>query len=217
MAKKVYAIRKGVKPGIYHSWPEAQKQINGFSGAEYKGFSTMEDAENFMKVGLQTSTVKPKPAPTYNPFENRPGKNDVVAYVDGSYNPQTTAYGFGYTLEFKGETIEGYGGEVDPVISQMRQIGGETQAAIEAVTRAMELTPNVIWVHYDYMGIREWALRNWNANKEHTRKYQTDMGKLIDECNNRGIDVQFIKVKAHTGIVGNERADVLAKLGAGLA
>ena len=47
-AKKYYAVRKGLIPGIYTSWGECQQNINGFSGAEYKGFSTKEEAEAFL-------------------------------------------------------------------------------------------------------------------------------------------------------------------------
>lgn len=45
---KYYAVRKGQHPGIYTSWPEAQKEVSGFSGAEYKGFKTELEAQQFM-------------------------------------------------------------------------------------------------------------------------------------------------------------------------
>ena len=48
MAKKFYAIRKGCVPGIYENWDEAKAQIDGFPGADYKGFMTRKDAENYM-------------------------------------------------------------------------------------------------------------------------------------------------------------------------
>lgn len=45
---KYYAVRKGQHPGIYTSWPEAQKEVSGFSGAEFKGFNTEAEAREFM-------------------------------------------------------------------------------------------------------------------------------------------------------------------------
>ncbi|KAF3352254.1 ATP-binding cassette sub-family B member 5 [Verticillium dahliae VDG1] len=33
-AQKYYAVRAGVRPGVYLTWPECQKQINGFAGAQ---------------------------------------------------------------------------------------------------------------------------------------------------------------------------------------
>jgi len=47
--KNYYAVRKGFMPGIYTSWEECQKNIKSYSGAEYKGFSTKEEAESFLK------------------------------------------------------------------------------------------------------------------------------------------------------------------------
>jgi len=51
MAKKIYAVQKGKQTGIFNSWEECQKQINGFSGAIYKSFKTTEKdlAEKFIQ------------------------------------------------------------------------------------------------------------------------------------------------------------------------
>ena len=35
MAKKYYAIKKGLVPGIYDNWPEAQAQVKGFPRAHH--------------------------------------------------------------------------------------------------------------------------------------------------------------------------------------
>jgi len=43
--QKYYVIWKGRKPGIFTSWAEAEKQVKGFAGAEYKAFDTLKDAE----------------------------------------------------------------------------------------------------------------------------------------------------------------------------
>lgn len=46
MAKqKFYVVWEGHKPGIYTSWPEAQKQVAGFPQAKYKSFASREEAE----------------------------------------------------------------------------------------------------------------------------------------------------------------------------
>jgi ribonuclease HI len=42
--KKYYIVWKGLAPGIYDSWEEAKKQVDGFEGALYKSFPTKEDA-----------------------------------------------------------------------------------------------------------------------------------------------------------------------------
>ncbi len=43
-----YAVKAGKIPGIYPTWSEAEAMVKGFSGAKYKKFKTMEDAENYM-------------------------------------------------------------------------------------------------------------------------------------------------------------------------
>lgn len=44
--KKYYVVWKGVEPGVYDSWPACQAQIKGFPGAQYKSFSSKEEAED---------------------------------------------------------------------------------------------------------------------------------------------------------------------------
>ena len=48
MAKKYYAVAKGKTPGIYLTWNDCKAQVNGFSGAVYKGFATVQEAEEFV-------------------------------------------------------------------------------------------------------------------------------------------------------------------------
>ena len=43
--QKYYVVWKGHKPGIYSSWDDCKKQIQGFEGAQYKSFKTSELAE----------------------------------------------------------------------------------------------------------------------------------------------------------------------------
>ena len=46
---KLYAVHKGRKPGIYTTWEECKKQIDGFSGPIYKKFDNITSAELFLK------------------------------------------------------------------------------------------------------------------------------------------------------------------------
>jgi ribonuclease HI len=50
MAKhKFYVVWKGRKPGIYTSWTEAEEQVKGAVGAQYKAFGTRQEAEAAFK------------------------------------------------------------------------------------------------------------------------------------------------------------------------
>jgi len=55
MAKKYYAVKRGRKTGIFESWEEAEKQVNGFACAVYKGFNTQEDARKFLEISVPVS------------------------------------------------------------------------------------------------------------------------------------------------------------------
>ncbi|POS72489.1 ribonuclease H [Diaporthe helianthi] len=43
--QRFYSVRAGKIPGVYMSWAECQAMTNGFAGANYKSFSTYEEAE----------------------------------------------------------------------------------------------------------------------------------------------------------------------------
>lgn len=45
---KFYAIKKGKQTGIYNTWAEAQDQVKGFSGAQFKSFATLDEAKEYM-------------------------------------------------------------------------------------------------------------------------------------------------------------------------
>ena len=51
MSKKqiFYAVKRGRITGIFHSWNECRNQVDKFSGAEFKKFSTNEEATNYLK------------------------------------------------------------------------------------------------------------------------------------------------------------------------
>ena len=47
MAKKYYAVRVGLTPGIYLTWPDCERQVKGYPGAQYKSFPTEAEARQF--------------------------------------------------------------------------------------------------------------------------------------------------------------------------
>lgn len=64
---KFYAVRSGYKPGIYMAWPDCQAQIAGFKGAQFKSFTTREDAAAFVagKTPPSEAALKGKPDKFY--------------------------------------------------------------------------------------------------------------------------------------------------------
>ncbi|HEM3662699.1 TPA: viroplasmin family protein [Streptococcus suis] len=46
-----YAVKKGRIPGIYTSWSETKKQVDGYNDSDQKGFNTLEDALKYLEYG----------------------------------------------------------------------------------------------------------------------------------------------------------------------
>lgn len=198
MKKNYYAVRKGKTPGIYFTWDDCNAQVKGFKGAEYKKFSSLEDANNF----IENSQSK----------EIKLDKNSIIAYVDGSYNIDTKIFSYGIVL------IDQDGVEVrlsDAInhqeYSHHRNVAGEVYGSIEAIKWAIDKGYRKIYIHYDYAGIGNWAKGEWKANKELTKKYKD----FIDSIKAK-IDLEFIKVKAHSNNKYNDIADRLAKDACGI-
>jgi ribonuclease HI len=59
---KFYVVWKGRKTGIFTSWDEASAQVHGFTGAQFKSFTTIEAAKQALAAGAgHTYSYIPKP------------------------------------------------------------------------------------------------------------------------------------------------------------
>jgi ribonuclease HI len=56
---KYYVVWKGRKPGIFSSWVEAEQQIKGFAGAQYKSFGSLHEAETAFRSEYDAYKGKP--------------------------------------------------------------------------------------------------------------------------------------------------------------
>lgn len=200
--KKYYAVRKGHKTGIFSTWAECQDNTSGYSGAEFKSFKTMEDAETYMNGGSQ-------------PVLDLPDDKVVKAYVDGSYDHSIRMYAGGAVILWQDQ--EHHISESNNIeeMAAMRNVAGELLGAVRAMewfdeNRDMTKAEKLV-IYHDYEGIAKWATGAWKAKKEGTQEYveiyQRFSGKF---------PIEFIKVAAHTGDRYNELADQLAKKALGL-
>jgi len=188
---KYYAVRIGRNPGIYHTWDECKRETMGFKGASFKKFSTREDAEAFIN---EVEEEKKESAE----------KDELVVYVDGSYRNKDKSHSYGVYM-FNEEEEYTYSKRFFKD-SEMRNVSGEIKGAMRAMEEAVKLGKKKIYLHYDYEGIRSWALGFWKTNKEGTIYYKNFYDSIKDK-----LEVKFIKVEAHSGVKYNELVDQLAK------
>ena len=199
MAKKFYAVKRGVRPGVYETWSACEPLVKGFPGAIHKGFPTRQEAEAF--VGGECVTEESK----------HTDENMVYAFVDGSYNVATHVYGYGGFLIHDGQKEVLQGSDTDAEMAAMRNVAGEICGSMAAIRKAVELGLPEVTIYYDYMGIEKWAIGEWKANKKLTQYYADKMAKYRKQ-----LPIVFMKVEAHTGDFYNEQADQLAKKAVGI-
>ena len=192
---KYYAVKKGRNPGIYTSWDSCLKEVKGYSGAIYKSFKTMEEAEIYMTGEEKQIEIE---------------ANSVIAYVDGSYNQKLKVYGSGVvyiTDDKEFELMKSY----DDAYHIHRNVAGEVKASELAIEKAIEDKKDQIIIYHDYQGISSWANGDWKTNNNLTKSYKS----FIDQARKK-IKIDFVKVKGHSNDKYNDKADQLAKKAAGI-
>lgn len=208
MAKKYYAVQKGLKPGVYETWDECKVQVHGYSGAKYKSFSSLEEARGFAMGIESVQSVQAKTANSSVAAKELPKH---YAFVDGSFNENINCYGYGGFLCIDGKKYPLQGADNDAEMASMRNVAGEILGAMAAVKKAEELGISDIIIFYDYKGIEMWASGLWKTNKAGTKAYADFMKDA-----SRSVKVSFQHVKGHSGIEGNELADAMAKASVGI-
>lgn len=194
-----YAVKVGRQPGIYKTWDECKKQVNGFSGALYKGCQTKREAEEFLSGKPMVNTDAKQSSACEDV--------DVTIYVDGSFDADTNVYGYGFIAIFRNGTIkEFYGANNNTDTARIRNVAGEMLGTMFAVKYAKNKKCKSVKICYDYAGIERWVKGYWRAKNKFTAGYIDYMKKHSKEIN-----ILFEKVDAHTGVEFNERADQLAK------
>ena len=94
--KKFYVVWNGHKKGVFTSWNVCKKQINGFEGAQYKSFSSLDEAEIAFSKKYEDykgkSTKKPSLSSSEKEKYGRPNLESISVDAACSGNPGKLEY-----------------------------------------------------------------------------------------------------------------------------
>ena len=228
--KTLYIVVRGRNPGIYHTWAGedgAAKQVQGYPGALYKGFTRREDALAWLesldadalpaerRASLRASlggTVPREAVCGDQDHERRP----VIIYTDGGAIGNPGPGGYGVVLRFGEHRKELSGGYRLTTNNRMELLA--CIVALEALKRPCsdaERMPVVLYSDSRYVvnGVNKgwaegWRRHGWERSNGETAENVDLWARLLELCDEH--DVAFRWVKGHAGRPGNERADQLA-------
>ena len=219
MAKKnYYSVARGRVPGIYMSWPEAQKQVSGYKGAVYKGFATRSEAEAYIQSRpkpryWQASKTASKKHST--PATPVPNDGRVHIFSDGGSigNPGPGGWGV-VILDGDRQPIELQDGYIHTTNNRM-ELMGCIAGIQQAVSMSDRLRQMVVTTDSKYVvnGISKgwaegWREKGWKKSDGKPALNADLWEELLELIEVYDVDLQW--VKGHAGHPYNERCDELA-------
>jgi ribonuclease HI len=218
---KFYAVRSGREPGIYRTWDECKAQVDGYAKAEYKGFSSLQDAEAYLN-GVTTPRRASKPAPEVESSppliqgsllgEPEPdvGLKRVIIYADGSCLDNPGRGGYGVVMLYDGHRKELSGGfrlttnnrmEILACIVGLQSL--KTRCAVTLYSDSQYVVNSI-----EKGWAKSWRKRGWM--RKGVEVPNADLwARLLDLCEQH--QVSFRWVRGHAGNIENERCDYLAR------
>ena len=237
MAKTSYYAIKNTKQ-VVNTWDECKAIVNGMPKAQYKKFSTLEEANAF----LEGKVVKTK-QPEVVPYENEQGIKGTIRLiedtdpfslnlygtifvVDGSFNSKTGVYGGGVAVYDSSKNLldtRRVSGN-KPEFAQSRNVAGEVMAYATAISMAVEHRLSSLTVVCDYEGIVRWSAPKfvvvrgqacWGTGGD--TPISDYIRRVLSYAKQHGINhLHLIWVRSHTGVKVNDLVDRLAKEAVGL-
>jgi ribonuclease HI len=172
-------------------------------------YSPKTDSFSLKTNELKDESVAPRLEACWKEKPTRTGRSALLyeIYVDGSYINGATGYG-AVILE-SGKVVDELSGPVDSFeVNGTRQVAGELVAVKEALNWCLARSVREVSIYFDYLGVEKWATGQWKTNQPLTKEY----ARFVAES---GVKIHWHKVASHTGDRWNDRADALAKQGAG--
>lgn len=229
MSKKTfyYAVHRGAVPGVYTSWDEASALVVGYSRPMYKKFVRLRDAEYYMAHG-RVPNAPPDRSDVDRFGVELPNVVECIhVYTDGACSNNG-----------KGDRARGgvgvwFGRDDDPrnVCEPLDKYTplphtnqkAELLAASLAMSRILEspddsrpiilYTDSLYTMHCMRKWLRVWVSNGFRKTTGQPVANQPILRIIHEQQQALGDRLEVRYVKAHVGVVGNERADRLARKG----
>lgn len=181
------------------------KEILGYENAcKYR------DILNKEKKNKQNSKKKNKSKQVSEIIKNKNLKN-IDIYVDGSFRTQDKTFSYGFAFIKNDKILQSSSERIkSEKYLRYKNVWAELKAATVAVETAKKIGYSNINLYYDFQGIEIFLDKDYSRAispfKILQRKYQEEMlGHMKD------ININFVKVKAHSGNKFNNYVDKLCK------
>lgn len=145
-------------------------------------------------------------------------KEPIIVYTDGSSsNNKTRCTGWATIMKYKGHYREHWGGFEPDTTNQQTEV----YSALYALQQ-INTTDIPVHIHSDSAYLINCMLQDWINKKWRMNGWINSKGKdvsnrslfeLLDSVAKKQLNIHWIKVKGHSGIEFNERADVLSVKG----
>lgn len=186
------------EPRVFDNWDDCQRHINGLSGAVYRKYETLAEAEAHAFRAVKT-----------------PEAGDMIAYTDGSRNTETDQCGSGIVF-VKDDEIQEELSFSSPNTFGSNNVTAEANAVIRVLEYCVEKGIQRIFICHDLIHLAEYVRDHgcYEADKAATLDYQQRYRALVDK---HQLKVYFNYVKGHSANRWNDRADQLARRACGLS
>lgn len=219
MAKKnYYAVARGYKPGIYRTWygeEGAEVQVNGYQGALYKGFVTLQEAQQWLEQQSQEIQSFKPTVPRHSQKDNHlsdpsDAADTVVIYTDGACLGNPGRGGYAAIILEDGQRKEIAGGFTYTTNNRMELIACITALELLTAPRRVILYSDSSYVvnGINLGWARKWRSRGWRKADGKPAENHDLWDKLLKLTEKHRVEFRWLR--GHDGHLENERCDQLA-------
>ncbi|MGF1751004.1 viroplasmin family protein [Vibrio cionasavignyae] len=231
MAKKYYVVWKGRETGIFSTWADSKAQVDKFTGAKFKSFPSLAEAEQAYSSNYAMSSSKPATGgkvPATKTSINKTVKaktapltqQDITAmpleikiFTDGASDPNPGQAGAGIAVYQHNSLVALWYGKYQAFgTNNTAELNGLHQSMLLAKEYVSDGSSVAIYCDSMYAiqcittWAKGWEAKGWKKSGGEIKNLDLikPMFELYQQISNQ---VAIHHVNGHVGIEGNELAD----------